>query len=114
MVFALGYMTHKSIQADRMNHMRNVGILQKYDDYNYRIQSRDNGAIYRVNFCTDIAPPFEEGMVLTDLVYEKTSKCLRLSTGWFRNEIDESTGKWVDFREQGGITNASIASRHPR
>lgn len=110
--YTLGQLSEKVRQSDRMNHMRNVEIVMKYDDFNYFIRSQDIGASYRVNFCTDIAPPFKVGMILDDLVYEKLSDCLRLSTGSFGIRTDMQTGKWIDYRDNHPKEDhhASIAS----
>lgn len=96
--FALGYQTHKAREADRTNHMQNVDIIKKYDERHFRILSEDVMQSYDIQLCpAPIYPPWQEGQVLTDFVYEQESDCQRLKS--FRNATNIETGKLINFKE---------------
>lgn len=96
--FAMGWLTHKSEQADHTNHMQNVDVIRKYDPHHYRILSEDVGQPYDIQLCPEEAPDWQEGMILADFVYEQTTTCQRLQ--WYRQSRDIRTGKLVNFKEE--------------
>lgn len=96
--FYVGMMYQRTMDRDRTNHMTNVDVIRKFDTHHYRILSEDVQRYYDIQLCPGEPPDWQEGMILTDLIYLQNTTCQQLM--WYRQSRDVKTGKLIDWRMQ--------------
>lgn len=75
--FALGYVTRGIQQDTRLRPLRDVKVLQRYDDFTYKLNYQ--GEDYETNFCKDVRPTFDAGDELEFLTYKNEGDCWNIT-----------------------------------
>jgi hypothetical protein len=70
----IGYGLRDVVLLQRTQTLSRVVVLEKYDDYNYRLMT-ENGQAFNARFCLESKVNFVPGEILSTLSYEQQRGC---------------------------------------
>jgi len=96
----LGYGARSIQSYNHTARLENFQVIQKYSDSEYQIRS--HGEVYKLKFCDDYAPDWDEGMTVEFMVYEDRGSCKSIADHYrfgFKIRRDP-TGKFVNYHTE--------------